>query len=39
MKDGSLSIRDEEAGVLLKCHAGCDPAHVIAALRARGRVG
>ena len=32
----SLSIRDAEDGmVLVRCHAGCDQAWVIAALRAR----
>lgn len=33
----SLSIRDTETGkVLIHCHAGCDQAVVIAALKARG---
>ena len=33
----SLSIRDADDGkVLVRCHAGCDQASVIAALRARG---
>ena len=33
----SLSIRDADDGkVLVRCHAGCDQARVIAALRSRG---
>src|SRR5690349_16262513 len=33
----SLSIRDAgHAKVLVRCHAGCDQARVIAALRSRG---
>jgi putative DNA primase/helicase len=28
----SLTIRDGDRGVLLKCHAGCDPGAIIAAL-------
>ena len=32
----SLSIRDaDESKVLVRCHAGCDQEHVIAALRSR----
>jgi hypothetical protein len=32
----SLSIRDVDGNVLVRCHAGCEQAHVIAALRRRG---
>src|SRR5262249_54533100 len=33
----SLSIRDSNSGlVLVRCHAGCEQDHVIAALRSRG---
>jgi hypothetical protein len=33
----SLSLRDSSSGlVLVRCHAGCEQEHVIAALRARG---
>ena len=36
-RDPSLSIADTCNGkVLVRCHAGCDQEHVIAALRARG---
>ena len=36
----SLSIRDaDENKVLVRCHAGCDQEHVIAALRGRGLWG
>ncbi len=36
----SLSIRDADTNkVLVRCHAGCDQEHVIAALRARGLWG
>ncbi|NQW53416.1 MAG: toprim domain-containing protein [Rhodospirillales bacterium] len=36
----SLSIRDaDENKVLVRCHAGCDQKHVIAALRGRGLWG
>jgi putative DNA primase/helicase len=36
-RDPSLSIRDADDGkVLLRCHAGCDQAQVIAELRRRG---
>lgn len=38
-RDPSLSIRDGRTGVLLTCHAGCDRAAIIAALRARGLWG
>jgi putative DNA primase/helicase len=32
----SLSIRDGKRSVLVKCHAGCGPEDIIAALRRRG---
>ena len=32
----SLSIRNGEHGILLKCHAGCAPGDIIAILRQRG---
>jgi putative DNA primase/helicase len=36
-REPSLSITDAENGkVLVRCHAGCDQQHVIAALKARG---
>jgi hypothetical protein len=36
-RDPSLSIRDsDDAKVLVRCHAGCEQAQVIAALRGRG---
>ena len=36
-RDPSLAIRDADDGkVLVRCHAGCDQAQVIATLRARG---
>ena len=36
-REPSLSIRDADDGkVLVRCHAGCDQARVIAALRSRG---
>lgn len=31
--DPSLSIRDGDRSVLVKCHAGCDPQDIVAALR------
>jgi putative DNA primase/helicase len=36
-RDPSLSIRDGERRVLVKCHAGCDPRDIIAALQREGR--
>jgi hypothetical protein len=39
-REPSLSIRDaDENKVLVRCHAGCDQEHVIAALRGRGLLG
>jgi hypothetical protein len=36
-REPSLSVRDADHGkILVRCHAGCDQARVIAALRARG---
>jgi putative DNA primase/helicase len=35
-RNPSLSIRDEHCKVLVRCHAGCEQANVIAALRKRG---
>jgi hypothetical protein len=35
-RNPSLSIRDEHGQVLVRCHAGCEQADVIAALRERG---
>lgn len=35
-REPSLSIRDAEGKVLVRCHAGCDQRDVIAALKARG---
>jgi putative DNA primase/helicase len=32
-RDPSLSIRDGERSVLVKCHAGCDPRDIVAALQ------
>ncbi len=32
----SLTIRDGERNILLKCHAGCDPGDIISVLRQRG---
>jgi hypothetical protein len=34
----SLSIRDGDRGVFLKCHAGCDPRDVLAELRRHGLI-
>ena len=39
-KTPSLSIRQGRDGkVLVRCHAGCEQAAVIAALRSRGQIG
>jgi len=35
-RNPSLSIRDVDDKVLVRCHAGCEQTHVIAALRRRG---
>jgi putative DNA primase/helicase len=35
-REPSLSIRDADGKVLVRCHAGCDQWDVIAALKARG---
>jgi hypothetical protein len=35
-RNPSLSIRDVDGKVLVRCHAGCEQMHVIAALRGRG---
>jgi len=35
-REPSLSIRDSDGKVLVRCHAGCDQCDVIAALKARG---
>jgi hypothetical protein len=35
-RNPSLSIREVEGKVLVRCHAGCEQTHVIAALRGRG---
>jgi putative DNA primase/helicase len=35
-RDPSLSIQDANGKVLVRCHAGCDQAQVIAKLRSRG---
>jgi hypothetical protein len=35
-RNPSLSIRDVDGKVLVRCHTGCEQAHVIAALRRRG---
>ena len=35
-REPSLSIRDTDGKVLVRCHAGCDQRDVIAALKARG---
>jgi hypothetical protein len=35
-REPSLSIRDSDGKVLVRCHAGCDQRDVIAALKARG---
>jgi putative DNA primase/helicase len=35
-REPSLSIRDAEGKLLVRCHAGCDQRDVIAALRERG---
>ncbi|MAN55806.1 MAG: virulence-associated protein E [Paracoccus sp.] len=35
-REPSLSIRDADGRVLMRCHAGCDQRDVIAALKARG---
>ena len=35
-REPSLSIRDADGKVLVRCHAGCDQRDVIAALRERG---
>ena len=35
-REPSLSIRDADGKVLLRCHAGCDQRDVIAALKERG---
>jgi putative DNA primase/helicase len=35
-RNPSLSIRDVDGKVLVRCHAGCEQAHIIAALRGRG---
>ena len=35
-REPSLSIRDADGKVLVRCHAGCDQGRVIAALRSRG---
>jgi hypothetical protein len=35
-KNPSLSLRDVDGKVLVHCHAGCEQAAVIAALKARG---
>ena len=35
-RDPSLSIQDANGKVLVRCHAGCDQARVIAKLRSRG---
>ncbi len=35
-REPSLSIRDADGKVLVRCHAGCDQREVIAALKARG---
>ncbi len=34
----SLSLRDGERGLLVKCHAGCDARDVLGALRRRGLI-
>src|SRR5262249_26957275 len=38
-RNPSLSIRDANGKVLVRCHAGCDQERVIAALRRRGLWG
>jgi hypothetical protein len=38
-REPSLSIRDADGKVLVRCHAGCDQRDVIAALKARGLWG
>jgi putative DNA primase/helicase len=35
----SLSIRDGDRGLIVKCFAGCDPRDVLAELRRRGLIG
>ena len=35
-REPSLSIRDDDGKVLVRCHAGCDQRDVIAALKERG---
>jgi hypothetical protein len=35
-REPSLSIRDADGTILVRCHAGCDQRHVISALRERG---
>ena len=35
-REPSLSIRDADGKVLVRCHAGCDQRDVIAALKERG---
>lgn len=38
-REPSLSIRDADGKVLVRCHAGCDQRDVIAALKERGLWG
>jgi hypothetical protein len=35
----TLALRDSERGIIVHCHAGCDPRDVLAALRADGLIG
>ena len=35
-REPSLSIREADGKVLVRCHAGCDQCNVIAALKERG---
>jgi putative DNA primase/helicase len=35
----SLSVRDGDRGLIVKCFAGCDPRHVLAELRHCGLIG
>jgi hypothetical protein len=38
-RNPSLSIREGETGLLVRCHAGCDARDVLATLRRRGLLG
>lgn len=38
-RSASLALRDGEGGLIVHCHAGCEPRDVLAELRCRGLIG